>query len=121
MMYYRGIMVTKQQTITNELAGIILLKYESRKEFDTVAGAVLAKYQPQTCTEDHLVEMMIAARWSAGRMLTMQSAALDLSRRDLIDSAILERLERFKRSYNRQFKKSEFMLHQCRSYLSQAA
>src|SRR5580692_1717825 len=59
-------------------SGNILLDCESQDEFDEVQKKLLGIHEPATPAEKDIVEEMIAARWRARRMWTIETNLLNV-------------------------------------------
>jgi hypothetical protein len=58
----------------------LVLKNESREEFEALAAAYRDEYNPQGATENHLVEDLVAAEWFQRRYLRIRNVLLDMIR-----------------------------------------
>jgi hypothetical protein len=115
------------------LTKTIVLEGESKERFDELHCSLIAEFQPRTTTEAALVETMTIARWRLLRVLAIQKASLDLEMarqetelapayraalvfKELADnSRLLELLNRYEISYDRQFSRALSLLLKLRA------
>jgi hypothetical protein len=114
-------------------ATAVVLEGESRERFEELQAGLMAEFQPRTTTEVALVETMAAARWRHMRMLDIQKAGFDLEMarqatpsspayraavvfKNLADSSrVLDVLQRYEVSFDRQFCRALNLLLKLRS------
>jgi hypothetical protein len=56
---------------------LIVLEYESRKDFDAMREEYFAEYQPQTRSRFDLVDQLVITRWRLNRVLVLQSVLME--------------------------------------------
>ena len=59
-------------------SGLVVLASESMEEFKAFREEYLADYQPQTRSQFDLVDQLVATRWRLNRVLSLQSALMDI-------------------------------------------
>ena len=56
----------------------VVLRTESREDFDNLVADYTAEFQPRTRREHDLIHDLVTARWRLHRIITLETAALDL-------------------------------------------
>jgi hypothetical protein len=56
---------------------LIVLEYESQKDFDAMREEYFAEYQPQTRSRFDLVDQLVITRWRLNRVLVLQSVLME--------------------------------------------
>ena len=65
--------------LTNGLtSGVVVLSFESDEEYNALREEYLAYYQPQTRPQFDLVDHLVATRWRLNRVISLQSALMEL-------------------------------------------
>jgi hypothetical protein len=65
--------------LTNGLtSGVVVLSFESDEEYNALREEYLAHYQPQTRPQLDLVDHLVATRWRLNRVISLQSALMEL-------------------------------------------
>ncbi len=80
-----GKRISSQNGIPHNLvSGTVVLKGESMRRFNDLAGALMRQFQPRNSAETALVQTMTAARWRLLRMWGIQTAGFqqEMARQD---------------------------------------
>ena len=56
---------------------LIVLEYESQKDFDALREEYFAEYQPQTRSRFDLVDQLVVTRWRLNRVLILQTTLME--------------------------------------------
>ena len=111
----------KTASATGLLAQAVVLEGESKDRFEQLHASLIAEFQPRTAAENALVDTMTIVRWRHLRVLGIQKAGFNLEMarqpgpaspaqraaaafKNLADnSRVLDLLQRYETSYDRQF------------------